>query len=58
MHAVLSNVSIPSGQFETARKMLNDEVVPRIKKASGAKLTVPVPLRHCFSLIAETRNSI
>jgi prophage antirepressor-like protein len=35
MHAVVSNVSIQAGQFETARKMLSEEVVPRIRKAPG-----------------------
>jgi prophage antirepressor-like protein len=35
MHAVVSNVSIQAGQFEAARKMLSEEVVPRIRKAPG-----------------------
>jgi hypothetical protein len=35
MHAVIATVDIPAGQFETARKMLRDEIVPRVSKAPG-----------------------
>jgi hypothetical protein len=35
MHAVIATVNIPPGQFETARKTLRDEIVPRVSKAPG-----------------------
>jgi antibiotic biosynthesis monooxygenase len=35
MYAVVVNVSIAPGQFATARKALNEQVVPRAKQAPG-----------------------
>jgi hypothetical protein len=35
MHAVIVNVSIAPGQFESAQKALHEEVVPRVKQAPG-----------------------
>jgi hypothetical protein len=35
MYAVVANVSIASGQFAAARKVLNEQVVPRVKQAPG-----------------------
>jgi hypothetical protein len=35
MHAVFVTANIADGQFETARKGLRDEVVPRVSKAPG-----------------------
>ena len=35
MYAVVVNVSIAAGQFAAARKMLNEQVVPRVKQAPG-----------------------
>jgi hypothetical protein len=35
MYAVVTNVSIAPGQFDGARKALNEQVVPRVKQAQG-----------------------
>jgi len=35
MHAVVVTVSIAAGQFEAARKTLNENVVPQASKAPG-----------------------
>ena len=35
MHAVIVNVSIADGQFEAARKVLRDNVVPQASKTPG-----------------------
>jgi len=35
MHAVLVNVTIAPGQFNASRKVLNDQVVPRVKQMHG-----------------------
>jgi len=35
MHAVVVMVRIAPGQFDSARKSLHDEVVPRVSKAPG-----------------------
>jgi hypothetical protein len=35
MHAVVVTVNIAAGKFEGARKVLQEEVVPRAKKAPG-----------------------
>ena len=35
MYAVVVNVSIAAGQFETTRKAVYDQVVPRAKQAHG-----------------------
>jgi hypothetical protein len=35
MYAVVVNVSIAAGQLASARKALNEQVVPRVKQAPG-----------------------
>jgi len=35
MYAVVTNVSIAPGQFDGARKTLNEQVVPRLKQTQG-----------------------
>jgi len=35
MYAVVTNVSIAPGQFDGAKKALNEQVVPRVKQAQG-----------------------
>jgi hypothetical protein len=35
MYAVIVNVSIAPGQFEASRKVLREQVVPRVKQAPG-----------------------
>ena len=35
MYGVLVTVNIASGQFEAAKKELNEQVVPRVKQAPG-----------------------
>jgi hypothetical protein len=35
MHAVIVNVSIADGQFDGARKVLGDNVVPQVRKSPG-----------------------
>jgi hypothetical protein len=35
MYAVVVNVSIAPGQFESSRKALHEQVVPRVKQAPG-----------------------
>ena len=35
MYAIVVNVSIAPGQFAAARKALNEQVVPRVKRAPG-----------------------
>lgn len=35
MHATLVTVDIAAGQFEASRKVLKEEVVPRVSKAAG-----------------------
>jgi hypothetical protein len=35
MYAVVVNVSIAPGQFETSKKALHEQVVPRVKQAPG-----------------------
>jgi hypothetical protein len=35
MHAVVTNVTIASGQSEGAKKALNTDVVPRVRQAPG-----------------------
>jgi hypothetical protein len=35
MHAVIVNVTIADGQFESSRKVLHDTVVPQVSKTPG-----------------------
>lgn len=54
MHAVITIVNIPAGQFETARKTLRNEIVPRVSKAPGfvkGYWTIDGPQTHGHSMV-------